>query len=119
LLAEQIVDAGANLGDNESSFNNDHVWPSGNRKRHLANACRRGENESVLYGPNDNALVAFWHPARVPNERGLPPSATIPRNISRRLVIEKATVYESHVEDARWILMKSSENHWKRHEYKC
>lgn len=61
--------AGANVGDNESSFGNDHVRPSGNGGTtiHLADACEA--NESASCNANDNALVAFWHPARAERKK--------------------------------------------------
>lgn len=68
----------------------------------------RRERIRFVRSENDNALVAFWHPARMPNEENLL-LRPLPRDISWRLVIEETTVYESHVGNARWIPIEPPE----------
>lgn len=90
--------AGVNLGANESSFeeSNDYVgaigeWENDNSLSERVTSCN----------PNDNALVAFWHPARHRTEKAF--SRPLPWDISRRrLVIEEACItWRSHVGDTR------------------
>jgi len=85
LIAIQITDVGANSKSRTRArsvtitFNHQAIDNDNSLKR-----TRAEENESARCGPNDNALVAFWHPARSekPSPFSLPFSLSLSLSLS-------------------------------------